>query len=87
MKKRKLIAILLVVALSFALMAGCGPSLDVPSQPVATQTPLMWYQGRAFESKLFTFNILDRVGGGDANITDDAESIRSLMNMNYDIKR
>jgi 2-dehydro-3-deoxygluconokinase len=24
---------------------------------------------------------------GDANITDDAESIRSLMNMNYDIKR
>ena len=24
---------------------------------------------------------------GDGNITDDAESIRSLMNMNYDIKR
>ncbi len=24
---------------------------------------------------------------GDANITDDAESIRNLMNMNYDIKR
>ena len=83
----------------------------------------MWYQGHTFESKLFTFNILDRVGGGDAfasgliyammkgykpmdmvnfavassvikhtihgdgNITDDAESIRSLMNMNYDIKR
>ena len=83
----------------------------------------MWYQGHTFESKLFTFNILDRVGGGDAfaggliyammndykpmdmvnfavassvikhtirgdgNITDDAESIRNLMNMNYDIKR
>ena len=83
----------------------------------------MWYQGHTFESKLFTFNILDRVGGGDAfasgliyammngykpmdmvnfavassvikhtihgdtNITDDVESIRSLMNMNYDIKR
>ncbi|MBD5155337.1 MAG: sugar kinase [Oscillibacter sp.] len=83
----------------------------------------MWYQGHTFESKLFTFNILDRVGGGDAfasgliyammhgykpmdtvnfavassvikhtihgdgNITDDAESIRSLMNMSYDIKR
>ena len=26
----------------------------------------MWYQGRTFESKLFTFHILDRVGGGDA---------------------
>lgn len=26
----------------------------------------MWYQGRTFESRLFTFNILDRVGGGDA---------------------
>ena len=26
----------------------------------------MWYQGHTFESKLFTFNILDRVGGGDA---------------------
>ena len=26
----------------------------------------MWYQGECFESKLFTFNILDRVGGGDA---------------------
>ncbi len=83
----------------------------------------MWYQGQTWESKLFTFHILDRVGGGDAfasgliyammngyaaedlvnfavassvikhtihgdaNITDDAESIRSLMNMNYDIKR
>ncbi len=83
----------------------------------------MWYQGHTFESKLFTFNILDRVGGGDAfasgliyammhgykpmdmlnfavassalkhtihgdaNITDDAETIKNLMNMNYDIKR
>ena len=83
----------------------------------------MWYQNHTFESRLFTFNILDRVGGGDAfasgliyammkgykpmdminfavassaikhtirgdaNITDDAESIRNLMNMNYDIKR
>ncbi len=26
----------------------------------------MWYQGRTVESKLFTFHILDRVGGGDA---------------------
>jgi len=26
----------------------------------------LWYQGHTFESKLFTFNILDRVGGGDA---------------------
>ena len=26
----------------------------------------MWYQGHTFESKLFTFNILDRVGGGNA---------------------
>lgn len=83
----------------------------------------MWYDGHTFESKLFTFNILDRVGGGDAfasgliyaithdykpmdmvnfavassalkhtihgdaNITDDEQSIRNLMNMNYDIKR
>ena len=83
----------------------------------------MWYQGHTFESRLFTFHILDRVGGGDAfasgliyawmqgykpmdmvnfavassvikhtihgdgNITDDAESIRNLMNMNYDIER
>ncbi len=83
----------------------------------------MWYEGHTFESKLFTFNILDRVGGGDAfaagliyamihqyramdminfavassaikhtihgdaNITDDAQTIRNLMNMSYDIKR
>lgn len=83
----------------------------------------MWYEGHTFESKLLTFNILDRVGGGDAfasgliyamihgykpmdmvnfavassaikhtirgdaNITDDASSIRNLMDMNYDIKR
>ena len=83
----------------------------------------MWYDGHTFESRLFTFNILDRVGGGDAfasgliyammnnfkpidminfavassvikhtihgdgNITDDVQSIRNLMNMNYDIKR
>lgn len=26
----------------------------------------MWYEGRTWESKMFTFNILDRVGGGDA---------------------
>ncbi|MGN0158538.1 MAG: sugar kinase [Brotaphodocola sp.] len=83
----------------------------------------MWFEGHTFESKMFTFNILDRVGGGDAfasgliyammhnykpmdmvnfavassvlkhtihgdaNITDDAKTIRDLMNMNYDIKR
>ena len=83
----------------------------------------MWYQGHTFESRLFTFNIRDRVGGGDAfasgliyamfndykpmdmvnfavassvikhtihgdaNITDDVQSIKNLMNMNYDIKR
>ena len=83
----------------------------------------MWLDGHTFESKLFTFNILDRVGGGDAfasgliyamlhnykamdiinfavassaikhtihgdaNITDDVNTIRNLMNMNYDIKR
>ena len=83
----------------------------------------MWHEGHTFESRLFTFNILDRVGGGDAfasgliyaiindykpmdminfavassaikhtirgdaNITDDAQAIRNLMNMNFDIKR
>ena len=83
----------------------------------------MWYQGHTFESKLFTFNILDRVGGGDAfasgliyamihnykpmdminfavassvikhtihgdaNITDNADAIKAIMNMNFDIKR
>ena len=83
----------------------------------------MWYDGHTFESKQFTFTILDRVGGGDAfasgliyamlhdykpmdmlnfavassvikhtihgdaNITDDVQTIRNLMNMNYDIKR
>lgn len=83
----------------------------------------LWYENHTFESKLFTFTILDRVGGGDAfasgliyammhdykpmdmvnfavassvikhtirgdgNIIDDVESIRNLMNMNYDIKR
>ncbi len=26
----------------------------------------MWYEGHTFESRLFTFHILDRVGGGDA---------------------
>ena len=26
----------------------------------------IWYEGHTFESMLFTFNILDRVGGGDA---------------------
>ncbi len=26
----------------------------------------MWYEGHTFESKMFTFHILDRVGGGDA---------------------
>ena len=26
----------------------------------------MWYEGHTFESRMFTFTILDRVGGGDA---------------------
>ena len=83
----------------------------------------MWYEGHTFESRLYTFTILDRVGGGDAfasgliyamthedrpmdmlnfavassvikhtihgdaNIIDDVQTIRNLMNMNYDIKR
>ncbi len=29
----------------------------------------VWYQGRTVESKLFTFHILDRVGGGDAFVS------------------
>ena len=83
----------------------------------------MWYEGHTFESKKFTFTILDRVGGGDAfasgliyammhnykpmdminfavassvikhtirgdgNITDSAETIKQIMNQNYDIRR
>ena len=83
----------------------------------------LWYDDHTFESKLFTFTILDRVGGGDAfasgliyammheykpmdmvnfavassaikhtirgdaNITDDVDTIKNLMDMNYDIKR
>lgn len=93
-------------------------SNDVHCSPVILSTP-----EETPSHRLFTFNILDRVGGGDAfasgliyammknykpmdminfavassaikhtirgdgNITDDAESIRQLMNMNYDIKR
>lgn len=29
----------------------------------------LWYQGKTVESKLITFNILDRVGGGDAFVS------------------
>ncbi len=83
----------------------------------------MWYEGRTYESKQFSFHILDRVGGGDAfasgliyamiknfpaqdmvdfavassvikhtihgdaNIIDDEQLIRNIMDMNYDIKR
>ena len=93
------------------------------SDSTARAAGALRYEGHTFESKLFTFNILDRVGGGDAfasgliyammhdykpmdmvnfavassaikhtihgdaNITDDVDSIRNLMNMNYDIKR
>ena len=83
----------------------------------------LWVQGKTYESKQFTFRILDRVGGGDAfdagliyammagytpedtinfavaasavkhtirgdaNLTEDVESIRSLMNQNFEIRR
>ena len=83
----------------------------------------LWYEGHTYESRLFTFHILDRVGGGDAfasgliyamlhgfapeemvnfavassvikhtihgdaNITDDVGTIRSIMEMQYDIRR
>ncbi len=83
----------------------------------------VWYQGKTYESRLYTFTILDRVGGGDAfasgllyammngyepqemtdfavassalkhtihgdaNLTDDVESIRSLMQSGFDIRR
>lgn len=40
----------------------------------------MWYKGETFESKLFTFNILDRVGGGDAF----ASGLIYAMMHNYD---
>lgn len=33
----------------------------------------MWYEGYTFEGKLFTFNILDHVGGGDASESDEYE--------------
>ena len=83
----------------------------------------LWYDGETYESKTFRFNILDRVGSGDAfasgaiyaimrqmkpddivnfavatsvikhtmhgdfNITDDEESIRKLMNQEFEIRR
>ena len=83
----------------------------------------LWYKGKTYESRMLTFQILDRVGGGDAfvsgiiyalmkgytpeeivgfgvaasaikhtihgdgNITDDAELIRQVMQMEFDIKR
>ena len=83
----------------------------------------LWQDGKTVESRLFTFNILDRVGGGDAfaggliysmlhgfsaedtvnfavaasvlkhtirgdaSLIDDAENVKSLMNMSFDIKR
>ncbi len=83
----------------------------------------LWCGGKTYESKMFTFNILDRVGGGDsfaagliysimhgfspdeminfavassvlkhtirgdANITDDEQTIRDLMNTEHDIRR
>lgn len=83
----------------------------------------LWYQGKTYESRMLTFQILDRVGGGDAfvsgiiyalmkgyapediagfgvaasaikhtihgdgNITDDAELIRQVVQMDFDIKR
>ena len=83
----------------------------------------MWYKGHTYESRLFTFNILDRVGGGDAfasgliyammrgykpmdminfavassvikhtihgdaNITDDARTIKEIMDISFDIQR
>ena len=83
----------------------------------------LWHQGQTYESGLFTFSILDRVGGGDAfagglicallngyapgdsirfavacsvlkhtvrgdaNTAADEKLIRSMMSMDYDIKR
>ena len=59
----------------------------------------LYYNGQTYESKLFRFQILDRVGGGDAfssvmkhsihgdtNITD-VESIQRLMNQSFDVQR
>ena len=83
----------------------------------------MWYNGETYESRTFRFNILDRVGGGDAfasgmiyalmrdmkpddivnfavaasvikhtmhgdfNITDDEESVKKIMNQQFEIQR
>ena len=83
----------------------------------------MWYNVETYESRTFRFNILDRVGGGDAfasgmiyalmrdmkpddvvnfavaasvikhtmhgdfNITDDEESVKKIMNQQFEIQR
>lgn len=83
----------------------------------------LWMNNKTYESDLYTFTILDRVGGGDAfaagliyaimngydpqetvnfavassvikhtirgdaNVTDDLDSIRNIMTMSYDIRR
>ncbi|MBP3898021.1 MAG: sugar kinase, partial [Mogibacterium sp.] len=83
----------------------------------------LWMNSKTYESDLYTFTILDRVGGGDAfaagliyaimngydpqetvnfavassvikhtirgdaNVTDDLDSIRNIMTMSYDIRR
>ena len=45
------------------------------------------YLKSADASGMLSMKILDYTIRGDANITDDVESIRNMMNMNYDIKR
>ena len=92
------------------------------SNTASSLKAFLWYQGHTFESKMYTSNILDCMGGGDAfasgliyammnhyepmdmvnfaaassvishtfpsdnNITVSAESIKAIMNMNFDIK-
>lgn len=96
---------------------------EAPSCSENSLKAFLWYDGNTFESKRFTFSVLDRVGGGDAfasgfiyammhdykpmdminfavassvlkhtlhgdgNITDNVDTIRNVMEQNFDIRR
>ena len=65
---------------------GCGPHICGPYTSAWRFLPIILSPASASHPSA-TSSAIKHTIHGDANITDDVESIRNLMNMNYDIKR
>ena len=67
------------------LLCGCFPNHFQKNRPVSAM--MRSYKPMDMVNFAVASSVIKHTIHGDANITDDAQTIKEIMNMNFDIKR